>query len=197
MNTKNKLDSKERIIKAALTLWDKKGYLGTSIQDIVDAAELTKGSFYYYFDSKDDLLYLIHDQFVEFTLSKAMEIMTDANLSNREKMRMMIHSSWESMDNYKEHITIINQEMKYINSEKFKAIKEKRDRLMNCFITILKDGTDSGEFKNDIKIEIAALSINGMISWAYQWYKKGGSLSSYEIAEMQTNLIFNSLLIQD
>lgn len=50
---------KEKIIKESIRLFLKKGFKGTSIQDIVDALDLTKGAFYWYFKSKKDLFYEI------------------------------------------------------------------------------------------------------------------------------------------
>jgi AcrR family transcriptional regulator len=50
---------KERIIKESIRLFLKKGFKGTSIQDITDALDITKGAFYWYFKSKRDLLFEI------------------------------------------------------------------------------------------------------------------------------------------
>ncbi len=47
---------KEKIIEKAIELFEKKGFSTTSIQDIVDELGVTKGSFYYYFSSKEQLL---------------------------------------------------------------------------------------------------------------------------------------------
>jgi TetR/AcrR family transcriptional regulator, transcriptional repressor for nem operon len=46
---------KEDIIAAALETLHTKGFNGTSVQDITDAAEVPKGSFYNHFESKEDL----------------------------------------------------------------------------------------------------------------------------------------------
>ncbi len=52
----DKLSTKDRIIEAAWDLFHKKGYENTTIEDIIAAAAISKGSFYYYFDRKDALL---------------------------------------------------------------------------------------------------------------------------------------------
>ena len=46
----------ERLLRHAIILFAQRGFDATSVQDIVDAANVTKGAFYYYFTSKDDLL---------------------------------------------------------------------------------------------------------------------------------------------
>lgn len=55
--TKNaaSLDTKQRILDAALDQFQLRGYNGTSVQDLVDAADAPKGTFYNHFSSKQDL----------------------------------------------------------------------------------------------------------------------------------------------
>lgn len=47
---------KNRIIDAAWELFYEKGYADTTVDDIIERSETSKGSFYYYFTSKDELL---------------------------------------------------------------------------------------------------------------------------------------------
>ena len=48
-------ESKERILAGAKELFLARGYAATTVDAICEKAELTKGSFYYFFDSKEDL----------------------------------------------------------------------------------------------------------------------------------------------
>src|ERR1700738_3486312 len=49
-----------RILAAAVRLFADKGFDGASVQEIVAAAQVTKGALYHYFESKNDLLYEIY-----------------------------------------------------------------------------------------------------------------------------------------
>lgn len=51
-----KISTKDKIIEAAWSLFHEKGYEDTTLEDIISAANISKGSFYYYFDRKDALL---------------------------------------------------------------------------------------------------------------------------------------------
>ena len=55
MIRKNKNKTKEKILKVAMELIYEKGFVNTSVQDILDKCKLTKPAFYYYFPSKDEL----------------------------------------------------------------------------------------------------------------------------------------------
>ena len=56
-----KRDVKSRIVSAAWQLFYEKGYNGTTVDDIIALSETSKGSFYYYFSSKDELLNTLAD----------------------------------------------------------------------------------------------------------------------------------------
>ena len=53
---------KEKIIHESLRLFSLKGFLGTSLQDILSATGTSKGGFYNHFQSKEDLFYSVLDE---------------------------------------------------------------------------------------------------------------------------------------
>src|SRR4030042_3336436 len=61
-------NTEERILKQAMKLFLEKGYHGTSIDDITQAAGLTKGALYWHFRSKEDLLERIIEEFKRHSL---------------------------------------------------------------------------------------------------------------------------------
>src|SRR5207302_6008468 len=50
----------DRILASAVALFAEQGFDATTVQQVVDRAEVTKGALYHYFDSKDDLLYELY-----------------------------------------------------------------------------------------------------------------------------------------
>jgi len=68
-------DTKARIVSAAWKLFYEQGYENTTIDDILEAAHVSRGSFYHYFDSKDNLpaslSYLFDEKYEE--LSERMD----------------------------------------------------------------------------------------------------------------------------
>lgn len=55
MGTRPKKNSREAILKVAVEKFAQSGYAGTSVQDIISAAGITKPTLYYYFGSKHGL----------------------------------------------------------------------------------------------------------------------------------------------
>lgn len=60
--------ARERLIRSAARLFIENGYHATGIKDIINHAEVSKGSFYFYFESKRDLALEVHRYFNGRTL---------------------------------------------------------------------------------------------------------------------------------
>ena len=58
------MNTQERLIDAAMRLFWEKGYLSTSIADILQAAGANSGSLYYFFPTKQDLLIAVLDRYI-------------------------------------------------------------------------------------------------------------------------------------
>lgn len=70
-----KRNTKEKIIKAAFEIIHKKGFNNTGIQEILASAGVPKGSFYFYFQNKDDLGLQLIDYFLDSFISMADEML--------------------------------------------------------------------------------------------------------------------------
>ncbi|MGA2554288.1 MAG: TetR/AcrR family transcriptional regulator [Smithella sp.] len=85
---------KERIIEESLKLFSVKGYMSTSITDIIEAAGTSKGGFYNHFKSKEDLFYAI--------LSAARKIWRERNLHGiDDKLRPLLKIQ-KLLENYRD-----------------------------------------------------------------------------------------------
>ena len=65
MATKNADERRKEIIRKAATLFNITGYFNTSMDDIAEAVGLRKPTLYYYVSSKEEILYLIHEELID------------------------------------------------------------------------------------------------------------------------------------
>lgn len=63
MKEQNQSNMRKKIIDKSIKLFLRKSFKGTSIQDITNALNITKGAFYWHFKSKDELLETIIDKY--------------------------------------------------------------------------------------------------------------------------------------
>jgi len=72
--------TRQRILEAGAQLIHRQGFNHTGIQEILTAAGVPKGSFYFYFKSKEDFGLALIDHFGVFWRNKAEELLGDASL---------------------------------------------------------------------------------------------------------------------
>ena len=83
-------DLKQEFLDAALGLFKKEGFDKTSVKAICDKVGASKGGFYHYFKSKDDILESIAGQYIDLILKIPEKIAGDAKLNGLEKMNRLI-----------------------------------------------------------------------------------------------------------
>jgi len=66
-------------------LWSK-GYNATSVNDIVKLAEIPKGSFYFYFDSKEDFVVQAIEKYFNQQFVPAFEVLQNKDISPKERL---------------------------------------------------------------------------------------------------------------
>lgn len=181
----------------AIVLFEKYGYHGVSVAQIVVESGSSKGGFYHNFKSKDELLYYIHDVFISYVLEKANEIQ-NSNQFNTPISRLgaTIQSWTKVFDIYKPHITVFYQESTYLTGEYSERINEKRDDYRKLIVKIIEEGQASGDFRTEVPATITAMAIIGMINWTYKWFNQDGPLSMESIAQIFNDLMLNSLLTE-
>jgi AcrR family transcriptional regulator len=89
ISEKRTLKKKEQILLTAITVVNQRGYDGATMEEVAAELLMTKGSLYYYFKSKSDLMFQCHS----FVLSQAtieIENALDGKGSAEEVLRRMI-----------------------------------------------------------------------------------------------------------
>jgi len=98
---------RREILVAARELFVKKGYEQTSVNDILRIVDIAKGTFYYYFASKEEVLEAIILDIVEEGARRAEKILKDKSipLVNRIMMAIMAQApEFEGSDEIKEEL---------------------------------------------------------------------------------------------
>lgn len=192
-----KLNRKSDIIKCATNLFQTKGYHQTSIEDICNAVGITKGTLYYYIESKEDLLYEIHEHYINAAIEDTKnEIISSKYETAEEKLKAVLKVYIKLMRDYQPEITVFFKEMDCLSKEKFQAMARKRRVFRDLVFHIIEEGVNTGEFTN-INPSIVTFSILGAVNWMYQWYKPHGNLSIEDITVIITNLLLNGLRPRD
>ncbi len=184
---------KNTIIRTSLELFDEYGFHGVTVNQIVAASNTSKGGFYHHFHSKDELLFVIHDTFITYVLKEAKSA-DRVHTSPVNKIQAIIQAFVQVFDLYKPHIAVFYQESNYLKPEYEVLIKRKRDEFKQLIFAVINEGQEAGYFRKELPTEITGMAILGMVNWIYKWYKRSGTYSINEIAEVFVDLVLHSLL---
>ena len=183
---------RDRLVASAVEVWSQRGYHATSVQDIVSGAGLTKGSFYYYFTSKDDCLRDIHRDFIDGELTRLEEAtagITDPVVAIQQIIRTFLYGVRE----WSAYVRIFDQEWRHVESEGSEEIRQKRDRIVQIVTEHIAAGMRQGIFKEHANPRLGALAIIGMCGWSHRWYQPDGPLPSTAIADAWSTMIIDGL----
>jgi AcrR family transcriptional regulator len=186
------LDRAQDIYLAAAQLFVEKGLDSTSVADIADALNMTKAGLYYYFESKQELLYRIVllglDSVKEEVLDPVREI-KDAE----ERLRFIIlnHARLAAEGNHA--VIIVSHEMNSLSFTQREAmLKRKREYfefVRNTLVELKKD-----KKLYDIDITTATFTLLGMILWLPRWFRPNGKLTVKQVCEDVCDMALKGLL---
>lgn len=183
-------DRHAQIIDAAIKLFRKKNYHGTSMQDIADVVGINRGSLYHYINSKEEVLFNIINRTISRFNEELVKIQAE-DLPATEKLRKSIYYHVQHLAKYQPEHAIMMEDTKQLPEgyqEKIRSIQKQYEEI---FQNIIEEGIQKEEFREmHPKITFAIL---GMMNWIYRWYSVQGELTPDEIAVVFEDLILNGL----
>lgn len=185
---------RDKIINECTALFDSKGFKETSIQDIVDNIGVTKGTFYYYFKSKQELLRGIHLSFISDLLKKQEEIINDSNKNSHDKLYDNINLIISKMTTDEgKSARIAFREMRHLEEAHLDEIKTKRKEFRLNLEKLLIEGIAKGELKDTVRPDILSFAILGMANHSYYWYQPDGELTEEELVNLYNEILLNGI----
>lgn len=105
--TKEREERRNEILDTAEKLFYTKGYTKTTINDILKEIGIAKGTFYYYFKSKEEVMHAIIHRIVDYDLAVAKRIAKDPELTVYDKLlRIMLSQGQDSKpESHKKELT--------------------------------------------------------------------------------------------
>lgn len=186
-------DLREHIIETSLILFEKKGFHGVSINEIVTTAGTSKGGFYHHFSSKDELLFVIHDLFITYAIGNAKEA-DQSHESPTERLQAIIKNFVQVFHVYKAHLSVFYQEAIYLRPEYEEVMKAKRNEFKTIIDRVIQEGIEQGEFRKNLEVDITVMAILGMVNWMHKWYDEQGEKTIEQIADIFTDFILHAVL---
>jgi TetR/AcrR family transcriptional repressor of nem operon len=160
---------KEKIITESLKLFSLKGFLSTSISDILAATNSSKGGFYNHFRSKDDLYFAV--------LEKAKNVWRERNLDGLTEIENPIDKIKKLLENYKDKylkdsmnfpggciFVTLSVELDDQRPNLASELKQGFDGLKSMINRLLDEGKKSGQVREQLNTSaITEMVFAGMV----------------------------------
>jgi TetR/AcrR family transcriptional regulator, cholesterol catabolism regulator len=174
-------ERRDQVVAAAAELFDSAGYARVTMGDIAQNVGIAKPTLYHYFDSKDDILLAIHEEFIDLLISRHDERRL-SDLAPEELLLKAMGDILELMETHRGHVRVFFEHHRELPAEARAAIRRKRDLYEADVQALFEEAAEAGSFVPQDS-RLPALAMFGMCNWAYQWYRPGGPLTARQVAE--------------
>jgi AcrR family transcriptional regulator len=182
----------DEILAAAARLFAERGYRAVTIDDIGSSLDYTKSVVYYYFTSKNEILWQIFQRIYDSYFAGVSEIRS-RNLPPAEAMAQIIRRHALNVMERRDWTAIYFREESELTDQQRKENAKKKRQYDAMIEEVYEAGIAAGVFCG-MPAHIAVSGLLGMCNWLYVWYKEQGAFSAEQIADYCAELLANGYL---
>ncbi|MBW2221279.1 MAG: TetR/AcrR family transcriptional regulator [Deltaproteobacteria bacterium] len=155
-------DKHQRIIKAALKVFAKKGFYNSRVSEIAKEAEVADGTIYLYFKNKDDILISVFETEMMKMISNMKKELSKCH-DPVEKIRIFAFQHLNMITENQEWAEVAQVELRQSSKFMREYVKDHYTDYINIFAYIIREGQEKGIFKEDINTGIAKRAFFGAL----------------------------------
>lgn len=178
----------QQILKTSAKIFAEKGFHRTSVRDIARATRMSLAGLYYYFRTKEELLYLIQERcFVtllrrwEQAVAPEMDVRTRTRIFAENHLSFFLHNTFEMK-------VMAHEDESLTGSFQDKILVLKR-RYVKVLMDLVRE-QQSGESGVKIDLRVATFALFGMMNWIYTWYQPKRDLPLPQLIEQMLRIYF-------
>ncbi|MBM7095554.1 TetR/AcrR family transcriptional regulator [Bacillus sp. H-16] len=134
---------RDQIVKAAVQLFNKKGYHKTTTREVAQKSGFSIGTLYEYIGSKEDILYLVCDSVYDEVVENWAQLM-DENLHGLERLKQVIEAYFRVVNDLQDEVLVMYQESKSLSGEALNYVLQKELKMKAMFEKELQNAIDEG-----------------------------------------------------
>jgi AcrR family transcriptional regulator len=178
---------RDEILASATHLFAERGYRAVTIDEIATHLGYTKSVVYYYFKSKNDILWQIITRIFESYYGKIIAE-RDRKLPPDQALPRMVRRHALSVMEYPEWTAIFNHEETELDQAQKRRVRRMKREYDAVFEAVYEEGVAQGLFRQ-IPSHVVIGGAMGMCNWLHVWYDEKGPLSAEEIADCFASLL--------
>lgn len=174
----------------------RQGYDQTSVSEIAERLQLSKGTVMYHFGSKDQMLRELSLGYMERRLIEIESIVATIAAAP-DRLRAVIEALVRSYyDDRDASVAFSREFMRFADEPVMDDVRELRRRYVGLLQQIIEGGITEGSFaRTDARV--VAFQLVGMCNWLWTWLEPGGRLSYEEICALYADTLLRGLATRD
>ena len=158
----------ESLLAVAVTVFNERGYDGTSMEDLSRRLGISKSSIYYHVDSKEDLLALALDRALDGLFAAADEV-SASDEPAIERLERLVRASVGVLADRLPYVTLLLRARGNTSTER-RALARRRE-FDQLVADLVKEAERDGDIRPDVDPAITARLLFGMINSLVEWYR--------------------------
>lgn len=191
MKEKGKL-RKEEIILKALELFSEQGYRETSLQEIADKLGVTRPAFYYYFDSKEEILWSIIER-LGFQLLEGAKPIISEDGNPQQELRLILENHVTTLVQNSAAFKVYFNERDSVDKRRSRKLKKGEDEYVHLVALVIKRGQERGIFKQGDPVVISLILL-GTCNSLVRWYSEKGPIKLAELKNIVVEILMHGVL---
>ncbi|HEU4415269.1 MAG TPA: TetR/AcrR family transcriptional regulator [Candidatus Angelobacter sp.] len=180
-----------KVLQYAAQIFCEKGYEGASMRDLSRAAGMSLAGLYHYFESKEELLYLIQKHTFRTIIERLHQRLAGAS-DPEGRIRIFIENHLEYFLANKEAVKVLTHEDDTLKNGRGAEIRAIKREYYKICLDLLEDlRKEKGlQFSG----RLAVLSLFGMINWIYSWHNPRVDADAQALAREMGDLFLGGVL---
>ncbi len=174
----------QRILKASSAIFADKSYHQASVRDISAATGISLSGLYYYFRSKEELLFLIQSHCFETILERIRHDLAGVQ-DPEERLRILIRNHLTFFANNMAEMKVLSHEGHTLAGEYGQRVLEQKREYSEVVQSILTSLAPEGA---SVDPRVATFSLFGMMNWIYTWYRPDGDVGVEQLVHDMSHL---------
>jgi AcrR family transcriptional regulator len=187
--------TRERVLDAAVELFARQGYDGTSVAQVIAKAGIAKGGFYHHFASKDELLYEVYGDLITRQLA-AMEEILARREPPAQTLRALILDLVSSTAASSQQALVFWRELNRLPDERTAQYRRERRRYHDSVLRLIRRGQADGHFSAVASPDVVTFTIFGLVNELPIWYRPHGSKKPAQIGAEFADLVLAALEVR-
>jgi AcrR family transcriptional regulator len=180
------------VLKTSAAIFAEKGYHSTSIRDIARATEMSLSGLYYYFKSKDELLFLIQDYCFSTVIEDCHKLLDGVD-DPVHRLKLLIENHLHYFVHNMNEMKVLSHEANSISGDLFKKVNSKKRQYVDLVMALLEEIAREHRVRG-VDLRVATFSLFGMMNWIYNWYNPRKDVNVAGLAQNITRIFLSGLL---